>query len=52
MASFNLINAAVADHVGANPVFIITGLAFIVAVMLSFLSRPLRDLYINGKVDY
>ena len=52
MASFNLINAALADHIGASPVFIVTGLVFILTIFISFLSKPLRDLYINGKVDY
>tara|TARA_Y100000590_G_scaffold91523_1_gene103343 strand:- start:980 stop:2197 length:1218 start_codon:yes stop_codon:yes gene_type:complete len=52
MASFNLINAALADHIGASPVFIVTGLVFILTILISFMSKPLRDLYINGKVDY
>ncbi|MCL0031875.1 MFS transporter [Dehalococcoidia bacterium] len=52
MASFNLINATVADRIGASPVFIVTGLVFILTIFISFLSKPLRDLYIRGKVDY
>ena len=49
MALFNLINAWLADSIGAGTVFVVTGIAFIVAVFISLLSKPLRDLYISGK---
>jgi MFS family permease len=52
MASFNLINATIADNIGANIVFVVTGLVFILTVFVSLLSKPMRDLYIRGKVEY
>lgn len=50
MALFNLVNAALADRIGAPPIFIVTGLVFVIAILISFLSKPLRDLYLSGKV--
>ncbi len=50
MALFNLVNAGLADIIGAGIVFIVTGVAFVVAVLISLLSKPLRDFYTLGKI--
>jgi MFS family permease len=50
MATFNLVNAALADDFGVAPVLVIAGLAFTASVVISVGVRPLRRLYFEGEV--
>jgi MFS family permease len=50
MASFNLMNGALADAVGAPLLLSIAGLAFTAIVPISLLRVPLRRLYVRGMV--
>ncbi len=51
MATFNWINAALSDNIGSKPVLIISGVAFFGVVIISLISKPLRSLYVEGKID-
>ncbi len=50
MASFNLINGALADAIGVPLLLSVAGLAFTVIVPISLLRFPLRRLYMRGLV--
>lgn len=50
MATFNFINAALADDFGVAPVLVIAGLVFTGSVVISLLVRPLRRLYFQGEL--
>ena len=50
MATFNLVNAALADDFGVAPVLVVAGLAFTVSIVASVVVRPLRRLYFEGEV--
>ena len=50
MATFNLINAALADDFGVAPVLVIAGLVFTVSMVISVLVLPLRRLYFQGEL--
>jgi len=49
MATFNLVNAALADDFGVAPVLVVAGLAFTVSIVASVAVRPLRRLYFEGE---
>ncbi len=51
MATFNLLNAALADDFGVAPVLVVSGLVFTVSIVISILVRPLRRLYFQGNVE-
>ena len=50
MATFNLINAALADDFGVAPVLVIAGLVYTVSMVISVLVLPLRRLYFQGEL--
>ena len=52
MASLNLINAWLADYIGAPLVLIVTGLAFVLVVMLSWQFMTMRLIYRGGVARY
>ena len=52
MASFNLLNGALADHVGAHTLLIITGLAFVLVVAVSWQFLTMRVIYRGGVARY
>lgn len=52
MAIVNLVNAALADSLGAPLLLMIGGGLFTVAAIASLLKRGLKDLYLTGRVAY
>ena len=49
MASINLVNGSLADLLGAPTILVVTGLAFLIVMPLSFSSLHLRRLYTIGS---
>ena len=52
MASFNLLNGVLADYVGAHTLLIVTGLAFVLVVAVSWQFLTMRVIYRGGVARY
>ena len=52
MASFNLLNGIFADYIGAHLVLIVTGLAFVLVVAVSWQFMTMRVIYRGGVARF